>query len=407
MSRSLLLLFVTVLLLAVALPLLAQETADIAVGGGLVARLRDRGSFASVRDRAASIDKTLCDVISNKDTLHPMVTVKPKGKLWTVYAWEIAVMSVYPAEAKVNGLSEKKLAENWADNLRVRLPKATPCSKLPPEMLGYKPAKPGTAVAAKPTAAQPPVKTVTAKPAAAAKPVAAKPAAAKPVMVAIKPVATTPAKPASTMTGNETGAMLLIVDALRTARDMNDQDWAAGKETMAKNLYSDLSYYLTGKGAAPKLPVATAPKKATVVAKPAVIKPVAAKPVAKPATKPVVAAKPAAPAKPVVAATKPVAKPVVAAAKPVAKPAAKPVVASTKPADVSMAKVPQKNRIREKFAAAKEPYDKLAATDPQAAAQVSAMLAASRQSFAYGNFDDAEKQVDEALAALGVAPKAQ
>lgn len=399
MSRSFLLPLIAILLLAVALPLLAQETADIAVGGGLVARLHDRGSFTSVRERASRVDKSLCDVISDKDTLHPMVTVKQTGKLWTVYAWEIAVVSVYPAEAKINGLSEKKLAERWADNLRTRLPKATPCSKLPPEMLGYKPAKPGskpaaTAVTAKPTAAQPPVKTGTAKPVAKPVTVVTKPAAAKPVVAVAKPAAAAPAK-TSTMTGNESGALLLIVDALRTARDLNDQDWAANKEPMAKHLYSDLSYYLTGKGAAPTLPVAAAPGKVTVAVKPV------AKPVAKPvvvATKPV--AKPV--TKPVVVATKPVTKPVTATTKPAAKPAT-----AAKPADVSMAKVPQKNRIREKFAAAKGPYDNLAASDPTAAAQVSDLLTASRQAFAYGNFDESEKQVDAALSVLGITYKGQ
>ena len=409
MSRSPLFAFVAVLLLvAVALPVFAEESADICVGGGLVARLRDRGSFASIRDRAASVDKNICEVVSNKDTQHPMVIVRQKNKLWTVYAWDIAVVSVTPAEARLNGLAERRLAENWAENLRLRLPKATPCSKLPPEMLGYKPAKPAAgAVTAKPKAAQPPVKTVVAK-AGAIKPVAVKPLATKPVakQVAAKPlpmqIAAKPAapvaRPASAMTGNETGAVLLIVDALRTSRDLNDQDWTAEKETIAKNLYNDLSFYLTGKGSAPKASAAAAPVKVTAVARPA------AKPVAKPAPKTVVVT-----AKPVV---KPVAKPVVKplAAKPVAKPVAgapKPVASAVRSADASMAKVPQKNRIRAKFAASKEAYDKLAASDPEAAAQVSAMLAASRQSFAYGNFDESEKQVDAALSTLGVTYQGQ
>jgi hypothetical protein len=348
------------------------------------------------------VDQKLNEVLSNKDTMHPEVTVKLRGKLWTVYAWEVPVVGVYPAEAKANGLSEKVLAERWAKSLQTLLPKATPCSKLPPSMLGYKTGKPAVGtVSAKPTAAQPPVNSAAAKPVAVAKPVAA----VKPV--AAKPVAAAPARPNSTMTGNESGALLLIVDALRTAREMNDQDWAAQKESLGKNLYSDLSYYLTGKGAAPVV-VVTAPAKPSV-AKPVVVvtkpatKPVA-KPVAKPATKPVVVVtkpvvKPA--AKPVTVVTKPVTKPV---AKPVAaKPATKPVTAAVKAAiDPSMIKVPQKNRIRAKFAASKPAYDKLAAADPVAAAQVSSLLGASRQAFAYGKFDESEKQVDAALSALGV-----
>lgn len=386
MSRSsLLTVLVTLLLLAIALPLLAQETADIALGGGLVARLRDKGTYTSVRDRASAVDKALCDVVSNKDTQHPQVSLKQKGALWAVYAWDVAVLTVYPAEAKANGLTERQLGAMWAANLKERLPKATPCSKLPPEQLGYKPApKPATTtVTAKPTAAQPPVKT----------------AAAKPVVVSTKPTkivagsvtihgpngTTIVTSPVSTMTGNETGAMLLIVDALRTSRDLNDADWAAQKETIAKGLYSDLSYYLTGKGVAPKLPTtATVTKPA---AKPVVV-------TTKPAAKPVVATKPV--VKPVVKpATTPVKKPVITATKPVAKPV-------VKPADASTAKVPQKNRIRAKFAASKTAFDKLQAADPAAAEPIAKLLADSRQAFAWGNFDESEKQVDEALAALGV-----
>lgn len=387
MSRSFLLtLLVSVLLLSVALPLLAQETADIAVGGGLVARLRDRGTFPGVRERAAVVDKSICDIVSTKDTLHPQVSLKQKGSQWTVYAWDVAVLSVYPAEAKANGMTEKQMGAMWAANLKAQLPKATPCSKLPPEMLGYKPAPKAsstTTVTAKPTAAKPPVKTVAVKPVVAVKLATTKPVAkpvAKPVTKVVSPVAS---HPVSTMTGNESGALLLIVDALRTSREMNDQDWAARKESLAKGLYGDLSYYVTGKGVAPKLPTTTPVKvTATVV-----------KPVAKPLSKPVTTV-----VKPVVAVKKPATKPVVT----VVKPLSKPTTAVKAPDVASMVKVPQKNRIRAKFAAAKGPFDKLQASDPEAAAQVATMLTASRQAFAWGNFDESEKQADAALAALGV-----
>jgi hypothetical protein len=361
MSRSSLLSLTAILvLLALAVPLLAQDTADISIGGGLVARLRDPGGFASVRERAAKVDQKLCEVVSTKDTQHPRVSVKQKNKVWTVYAWEIAIMGVTPAEAKANQVSEKQLAERWAKTLAQQLPKATPCSKLPPEMLGYK-------RGGKPAAGKAPAgKAVTT---ATASTVTVKPTAAEP------PVRIPAARPASALKGNETGAMLLIVDALRTARAMNDQDWATQKEPLARNLYNDLSYYLTGRGAPPQLPVVK-PVKVKTTGKP--VKP--AKPVK---------ALPTKPAKPSATAAKPV--------KPVAtvKPAATAATAST-------AKVPQKTRIRAKFEAAKDPFNKLQASDPQAAAQVSATLAASRQAFAYGNFDEAEKQVDAALSALGV-----
>lgn len=394
-------LVVTVLLLGLVLPAVAQ-TADISLGGALVARLRDPGSFKTVDERAASVDKVLIEVISKEDTQHPEVMLKQKGNLWTVYAWDKPVMTVYPAEAAANNMTEKQLGLQWANKLRAQLPKATPCSKLPPEQLGYgKPVKVAatatTPVAVKPATAAPPAKpATTVKPVATTPVAAAKPAAtpAKPAAAVVKPAAAT-VRPTSTIVGGESGAMLLIVDAMRTAREMNDQDWTAQKEAMARGLYGDLSYYLTGKGEAPKLPVATVVKPVTAkpaATKPAATKPAAAKPVA---TKPVATVVKPAAAKP--ATTKPAA----TATKPATKPTAviKPTTAA---ADPSMAKVPQKNRIRAKFTAVKVPFDKLKAADPQSATAVAKMLTDSRQAFAYGNFDESERQVDAALAALGV-----
>jgi hypothetical protein len=374
MSRSFMLSLTVLAALALVTPLLAQGNEDIALGGGLVARLRDPGAYATVRERAAKVNQKLCDVVSTKDTQHPQVTVKQKGHLWTVYAWDIAVLPVYPGEAEANGVSEKELAQRWAKNLTRLLPKATPCSKLPPEQLGYKPkgkTAPATAAADDASGGSVTAKTVAVKPTAAQPPVrVAKPKTAPVRVAATAPVAVKVAAPK--LLGNESGAMLLIVDSMRRAREMNDQDWAAKKEGLARNLYNDLSLYLTGQGAPVRLGVAKPAPKAVYA------KPVAAKPPKTAVAKPV---------KPLANASKPLPKPKTAAAK---------------AANASQAKVPQKNRIRAKFEAAKAPFDKLQASDPQAAAQVSATLAASRQAFAYGNFDESERQIDAALSALGV-----
>lgn len=349
------------LTLAVALPLLAApETADISLGGGLVARLRDRGAFASLAERVANVEQKIVEVVSYKDTQHPQVSVKQKSNLWTVYAWEIPVVSVYPAEAKVNNITEKQLAQMWARNLQQQLPKATPCSKLPPEQLGYgrKPAGAVT-VSTKPAVTPPAAVTVAAQPA----PVPARPAAIK---------------------GSEGGAILLIVDAMRSARELNDEEWAARKETMARETYAGLSGYLGGT-VSPITPVAAPVPPIAPVTKPAPVAPVA---------------QPAA-ATPPVATPKPVTVTVPAAPRPAA--------AVSTPATTSggsaYAKVPQKNRIRAKFAAVKPAYDSLMQADPEAARTVSEMLAASRQAFSFGRFDESEQQVDAALAALGVVFK--
>lgn len=330
-----------VVLLSLVTPLWAQDSHDISLGGGLIARIRDKGIYPSLADRVKYIEQQLTEIISHKDTQKPVVNLKQVNGRWTVYAWDIAVMSVFPAEAKANNLSEQQLAAIWTRNLKERLPLATPCSKLPPEQLGY-----GKAPVAKP---------------------AAKPAAAPTTVLAAKPIPVT--APAG---GNESGALLLIVDALRTGRDLSEQEWVEQKETLARNLYVNLSYYLTGKGTPP--PAAPA-RPLTPVAQPA----------AKPATPAAPAAKPAAPV-----------------AQPAAKPVAQPAAPAAKPADPSMAKVPQKIRIRAKFAAAQEPFKKLQTNDPEAAQAVADLLAASRQAFAWGKFDESEQQADAALQALGV-----
>lgn len=412
MRRGILLTVIGVALILAMTVTLAAETADIALGGGLVARLRDKGTFSSVAARAAHVDKQITEVVSTKDTLHPQVTMKQdRAGLWTVYAWETAVLSVMPAEAQANRLTEKQMGAMWAANLKRQLPLATPCSKLPPEMLGYgKPgAKPaGTMVAAttpvaKPATAAAPVAKPVVKPVPAVKPaVVVKPAAtpvvkpaAKPVVVVAKP----PAAPLTPVAGaTETGALLLIVDAMRAVRAMDDQAWVAQKESLARSLYGDLGFYLLGKGTAPVV-VKPAVKPAVPVVKP-VVKP------ATPVVKPVV--KPAAPVvkpvvKPVAPVVKPVVKPATPVVKPAVKPVVKPVVVVAKPAvDPSMARVPQKNRIREKFGVAKPAYDKLAASDAEAAKPVAQLLADSRQAFAKGDFDTSERLVDEALKTLNV-----
>lgn len=382
------------LTLALAYPLLAaQETADISLGGGLVARLRDRGAFASLEERVANVEQRIVEIVSYKDTQHPQVSVKQKSNLWTVYAWEIPVVSVYPAEAKVNNISEKQLAQMWARNLQQQLPKATPCSKLPPEQLGY-----GKTPAATVTVSTKPAATgVAAKPAAASAPVAAKPAVTAPAAVTVAAKPAPVSRPAAAR-GGENGAILLIVDAMRQARELNDEEWAARKENMARETYAGLAGYL-GASASPIAPVAVPAKPVSPVAP--VATPTPAAPVAQPtpATPPVAAPKPA----PVTAPAPPKPATVTAPAAP------KPAAAVTAPAAASSgsayAKVPQKNRIRAKFAAAKPAYDSLVETDPEAAKGISELLSASRQDFSYGRFDEAEQKVDAALAALGVVFK--
>jgi len=113
-----------------ALPALGQDYEDIFLANGLVARLRDPGKFATLRERATKVEQLLIEVLSTQDTMHPKVEVKQESGVWTVYSGPIRVLSVLPKDAAGAGLSQKALAMTWANNLRERLPLATPPSRM-------------------------------------------------------------------------------------------------------------------------------------------------------------------------------------------------------------------------------------------------------------------------------------
>jgi len=118
------------LLIGLCLPLAAQDTVDICIANGVVARIRDAGPYPSVRDRAAAIDKVIVDVISKRDTEHPQITLREDNGVWTIYAWDAKLMGVHQGEATANGLTPKQLGQVWAKNIRERFPLATPVSKM-------------------------------------------------------------------------------------------------------------------------------------------------------------------------------------------------------------------------------------------------------------------------------------
>jgi hypothetical protein len=183
---------------------------------------------------------------------------------------------------------------------------------------------------------------------------------------------TPPAAPAVATEKLPEDAVLLVLDAFNIVRMLDDKEYAARRDEVARNLIKNLAPFIVP--APPlKVPVTPAPKPN--------------KPAVKPHPKPT-AVKPPTP--------KPV-KPKPAAVKP---------KTPAPPAGSSWAKVPQKARIAKKFKAAEAPFKVLRQKDPQQAAKVSELLRAARTSMAAKQFDDAEAEIDAALKLLGVpAPK--
>jgi len=337
----------------------AEEPESIYVANVKVITIRDKGTYHSTRERAIAIEEAIVTVISTQDTQHPQVTVKQKGADWSVYSGNVCVVTVSAAEAQANGVPAKSLAAIWARNLKENLPKATPCSKMPAST--FQP-KPGATAAAPAGAGTPPKP----KPAAPVKPVETPVAPVAPVPTGPVPVAEGP--PAVAAVG---APLLLVRGAFEIARSLPEEEFSAKRDEMANHLIADLTPFITGKVANSATAAPPTPR---------VVTPTPELPVVTP--------------KPVTPAPKPAVTP--AAPKPDA------TAGGEKPGDPSREKVPQKNRIREKLEQAREPYLALKKEDPQAAKPVDALLAACRNAFALGNFDQSEQYADSALALLGV-----
>ncbi len=171
-------------------------------------------------------------------------------------------------------------------------------------------------------------------------------------------------------------ALLLVIDAFNVVRMLEDDEFAAKRDEIARNLLRNLIPFLCAQPSQGAKPPGVRPAQET--AKPV---PAAPKPKPKPQPRP---------------------KPSAAAGQ--AKPAAKPAAATTEakgPAS-AYARVPQKKRIKRKFEAAREPFKKLQAENPEKAAVVGELLRAARAALARQQFDSAESYLDHALDMMGV-----
>jgi hypothetical protein len=72
------------------------------------------------------------------------------------------------------------------------------------------------------------------------------------------------------------------------------------------------------------------------------------------------------------------------------------------PSGPSSPKVPQKQRIGRKFAAAASPYEQLKQSGGASVDQVTQLLKAARTAYAAGDFDTSEAAADQALQLMGV-----
>jgi len=367
-----------VLALGITTPVLAQETEaapaleatsaeDICIAGGIVARIRTASPYTSLKKRAAAIDQRIAEVISTQDTQNPQVSVQEVDGVWHVFAGPVKVIGVQPPEAEANGIAARQLAAIWANNIKERLPLATPVSRMPAEAAGAQlstapspPAEPEEAAPAPPAEAQP----------------APSVGEAAPVEVEEIP---------------RSAALLLIVDAFNVIRNLSEEDYLDKREEVASNLIKNIRPFvaLPEPEEAPKVPQVPAP----ITSRPQVGPPVFPRPVeVEEAPAP---AEGEAPALSLEAAPTYIPVPGITATT---------GIPEGHEDDPAYTKVPQKHRIKAKFQYTRVPYQQLATEDPQTAQAVGELLRAARMAFAAGNFHDCETYLDHALTLLGAVP---
>ncbi len=339
----------------------AQAAETIYVGGQRVIVLRGPGTYASIEDRAAAVNKAITEVISSQDTQNPRVEVDKIDGLWTVSVGGVRVVSASPAEAKANAVTEESVALTWASFLKRALPRCTPPSKIGATATAKTAATPVTPAPTEPTEDEVP-------PVAPVSPVAAVPTV-EPVAVETPPAGRAIAAPT-----------LLVRDAFDTVRKLPEEEYAAQRDAIVQHLIADLTPFITGKVAG----TAGGPAVAAVTPGPA------------PRPTPAVGGGPRTPAPTAPTAATGAPKPAI-----IPGPAAR-NLPTAKAGDPNYAKVPQKNRIRQKLELARKPLSALMQEDPGTAQPIDALVAKSRAAFWQGEYDESEQLVDSALALLGV-----
>ncbi len=99
---------------------------NIVLAGQIAAQIKDRGEFASVRERAGRIDQRISQAISVEDVGQPKVWTKKIDGLWSVSIGDTFLMHCYPADASIYGKTTRQIIGLWKANFKRLFPLAEP-----------------------------------------------------------------------------------------------------------------------------------------------------------------------------------------------------------------------------------------------------------------------------------------
>ncbi len=388
----------------------AQDTADVVVGGEVVARVREAGAHDTVQARAAAIDEAINEALAAAEDPAAMdVTLESIDGLWTILIDGRRIMAVYPAEADANGMAPEVLGAIWVRKLKDALPAASAV-----EVTEIGAPAPGTATTAV-------LEESPAEPAPAPSPAAAPETAPAPTPApAPAPAGDVPATGAVTNTGQpvvevlevpsedsapETviageGARLLILKALNDARDLAEDDYLVQREVMADELFDQIVQVLSGGRARGTLTGGAAPAAAPLTTPPTPGASTATTTTAPPPVSTSTGTVTGGATGPTPA---PAVGPVPDAAYQLSAEGRAQIEAAIPEGDPSYANVVQKVVIKAKFTAASDAYRTALSADPDTAAQAKEILTAARHAFTDGEYDAAENYLNAALQMLGVS----
>jgi hypothetical protein len=110
--------------------MVAQTTGDIMVGPYLVARVRVAAAGFTVEERATIIRSRVLEILSDgsltPDTIAAAVSVRKSGADRVISVGKRLFFTVTTADAQATQATADELAQMWAHNLRLALPKVKP-----------------------------------------------------------------------------------------------------------------------------------------------------------------------------------------------------------------------------------------------------------------------------------------
>ncbi|MGC9317620.1 MAG: hypothetical protein ACP5KN_06225 [Armatimonadota bacterium] len=116
----------------------AQDYANIVVGGEVVARIRTGGPYGSIYQRQAKIDQRITEALSaelasifDREADGPDLDVNKVDGHWTLSIGNTMLIQALSEDAAPLGCSTKELVYQWRENFHRQLPKAVSPIKVP------------------------------------------------------------------------------------------------------------------------------------------------------------------------------------------------------------------------------------------------------------------------------------